>query len=340
MRERGPIPSKKVDERRDPVDGGLAASPRCDRRRFVALPLAWCATSTGGVASATAGARGGGWRRRAALPLAKDDFGTAVVDGRIYTFGGMTGARGTVLDEVTVYDPATDTWRSLPPLPTPRRSVRAAAIGSAIYVVGGVAESGAVDAVDVFDAEAETWSSFPPMTTARYGVGLAVIDDSLVVAGGFADGQAQAMVEGCDPSDGGWRTLASMPTARTHLVLLAVGDRLLACGGEADRGALAKVETYDPLADRWAAGADLPVPLSNFGGAVLDGRIHLLHHHEHRVFDPATSMWSTEVPMPTSRHGQGVAVVDGLLYAVGGCHQQLFDLDVNEVFVPASVAST
>jgi hypothetical protein len=44
--------------------------------------------------------------------------------------------------------------------------------------------------------------------------------------------------------------------------------------------------------------------------------------------------------MPTSRHGQGVAVVDGLLYAVGGCHQQLFDLDVNEVFVPASVAST
>jgi hypothetical protein len=42
--------------------------------------------------------------------------------------------------------------------------------------------------------------------------------------------------------------------------------------------------------------------------------------------------------MPTARHGLGAVVVDGALYAVGGCHEQLFDLDTTEVFLPGTPA--
>jgi N-acetylneuraminic acid mutarotase len=69
--------------------------------------------------------------------------------------------------------------------------------------------------------------------------------------------------------------------------------------------------------------------------ASLDGRIHVVHHREHLVYNPASTHWSKAEPMPTPRHGQAAAVMGGQLYVVGGCHEQLFDLDIVERFVPA-----
>ncbi len=308
------------------------ADRRCGRRSVVALIAAAGVTRAGSFGRAAAQEDQGSWQRRAAMPLAKTDFGSSVVDGLIYTFGGMTGARGTALDDATVYDPKADEWRSLPPLPTPRRSVRAGAIGSTIYVVGGVSEAGTTGAMDVFDVAAETWSSSPSMPTARFGVGLAVVLGSLYAIGGFRDGQAVATVERYDPVAARWHTLSPMPTPRTHLVALPLDGTIHAFGGEADEGAMPVVERYDVAADRWRPGPELPLPMSNYGGALFEQRAHLLYHREHLVFDASSDTWSTAEPMPTPRHGQGMAVVDGTLYAVGGCHQQLFDLDITEAY--------
>ncbi len=272
------------------------------------------------------------WSLRSPMLVAKDDFAVGVVNGRIYSFGGMTGARGTVLDDAEVYDPRSDEWLPLPPLPVARRSVRAEVVGPVIYVVGGVASSGATAAVEAFDTRSSAWFRRAAMPTPRYGIGLVSVGDDLFAIGGFRDGQALSTVEHYDPVTDQWQPRAPMPTPRTHPAVAVVDGLVYVLGGEADQGALAIVEIYDPENDRWLPGPSLPVPMSNVSAAVLDGRIHVLQHHDHVVYDVASETWSSAEPMPTPRHGLGLAVVEGVLYAFGGCHEQLFDLNVVEAY--------
>ncbi len=276
----------------------------------------------------------GSWSRLANMPLPKDDFGIAVVAGQILTFGGMTGGRGTALDDAAAFDPAGNEWRRLPPLPTARRSARAAAIGSRVYVVGGATTTGTTGAVEVFDADGETWSTAAPLPTPRYGIGLAAIGGVLYAAGGFRDGQSLAVLERYDPEFDRWDALAPMAAPRTHPAAVALDGTLWLLGGQHRGEVTASVEIYDPATDIWIPRPPMPQAMSNFAAALLAGRIHVLRHATHAALDPASGEWSASTPMPTSRHGLGAAVVADALYAIGGCHQQLFDLDTTEVFLP------
>ena len=59
--------------------------------------------------------------------------GVAVVDQRIFTFGGVKAEAA-----VHCYDSIQQCWERLSDLPTPRNRLRAAALGDRIYVVGGM----------------------------------------------------------------------------------------------------------------------------------------------------------------------------------------------------------
>ena len=55
--------------------------------------------------------------------------------GRMFVFGGWDGY--TALASAEVYDPWTNTWSALPPMPTARYKAAYAAVGYKIYVIGG-----------------------------------------------------------------------------------------------------------------------------------------------------------------------------------------------------------
>ena len=274
----------------------------------------------------------GAWLRHASMPVAKDDFAYAETGQQVYAFGGMTGPRGTLLDDAEVYDVAGDTWRTLPDLPTPRRSVRAAAVGTTIYDIGGVTTTGATGTVEAFDTRTEAWSMRAAMPTPRYGMAIAVVNGALYAIGGFHDGRAVATVERYDPITDQWQPRAPLATPRTHLAAVGVGATIYALGGEADHGPLDVTEVYEAAADRWHAGPSLPEPLSNFSAVLVDARIHVLEHDVHDVLRLVDQRWSHAVPMPTPRHGLGLVSIDGVIFAFGGCHQQLFYLDVVEAY--------
>jgi len=83
------------------------------------------------------------WERRAPMPTARSGHGLAILAGRFFAMGGegrdiTHGASiDSVYGQVESYDPATDTWQSHAPTPTPRHGLGAAAIGDWIYVAGG-----------------------------------------------------------------------------------------------------------------------------------------------------------------------------------------------------------
>ena len=67
-----------------------------------------------------------------------------VLGGRIYVFGGEGNQDDPngIFKEAEVYDPATDSWASLPDMTTPRHGFGAAIIGDRMYLPGGSTAQG------------------------------------------------------------------------------------------------------------------------------------------------------------------------------------------------------
>jgi hypothetical protein len=96
------------------------------------------------------------WAPQAPLPTPRAGIGVAAVNGELFVFGGETfdpnGGGGEVHGEVEVFSPATNTWRSLSPMPTPRHGIWASVIGNQIFLPGGgiVSGFGATNVNEVF----------------------------------------------------------------------------------------------------------------------------------------------------------------------------------------------
>ena len=69
------------------------------------------------------------------MPTARSEIAVTQLDGRIYVAGGI-GRLGTT-DAFEVYDPLTNTWRSLAPLPEAIHHFAMTAAGDRIYASGG-----------------------------------------------------------------------------------------------------------------------------------------------------------------------------------------------------------
>ncbi|HEX8747520.1 MAG TPA: kelch repeat-containing protein, partial [Pyrinomonadaceae bacterium] len=80
----------------------------------------------------------GQWAARQSLSLARSHFepGTFVVNERIIIAGGK-GLSADQLSNVSEYNPATNTWRELTPLPGGLRAVVAQVVGNTIVTTGG-----------------------------------------------------------------------------------------------------------------------------------------------------------------------------------------------------------
>lgn len=68
------------------------------------------------------------WSMGTPIPTPRAGCAAATVEGKIYVFGGegnVNSASGN-FDDVEAYDPLTDTWEILPPMPNPRHGIQAA----------------------------------------------------------------------------------------------------------------------------------------------------------------------------------------------------------------------
>lgn len=92
---------------------------------------------------------GATWQTRAPLPTARAGAAAArLPSGEVIVIGGEGSDRsGGVFDEVELYDPAADRWRTLPSLPYGLHGTGAAPFGDGVLVPGG-ADRQAFAAVD------------------------------------------------------------------------------------------------------------------------------------------------------------------------------------------------
>jgi len=146
------------------------------------------------------------WESHKPMPTPRNHPAIGVVGGKIYLIGGRIGANnigGIVAsntDVVEEYNPATDSWRVMNRMPTPRSGHGWTTYNGRIYVAGGEHRDyhieGVLRDVEAFDPVANDWEKLPPLPTARHGVNLAAYNGKLFVIGGhtvFAGGGGHAL---------------------------------------------------------------------------------------------------------------------------------------------------
>jgi N-acetylneuraminic acid mutarotase len=133
------------------------------------------------------------WVRRADMPMARNHMAAATVGGKIYAVGGQRGEADDAADlaEVDVYDPATDAWTPVAPMPRPLSHTNGSTLelNGRLLVIGG--ESGPEEfSADIiaYDPATNSWSVLGTLPDARSTAIAGVINGELVFATGNAPG--------------------------------------------------------------------------------------------------------------------------------------------------------
>lgn len=127
------------------------------------------------------------WAPAAAMSSARHGAASAVLDGRLFVFGG-TSEGGAALALAEVYDPHTNEWSALAPLPAPVSFATAAAAGGRAVVLasetGAATGSSAAAPAWAYDVGADAWSVLPAGPRPRSGAAAAGRADAVYLLGG------------------------------------------------------------------------------------------------------------------------------------------------------------
>ncbi len=111
------------------------------------------------------------WKKAAPSPFARVESPAAVIDGKIYLFGGFTEDLDAS-QELDVYDPARDSWTRKKDMPTRLTHLNAVVDGNSVWLAGGFKgrHPGPVTAeVWKYDVPTDTWTAGPPLPAPAQG---------------------------------------------------------------------------------------------------------------------------------------------------------------------------
>lgn len=243
-------------------------------------------------------------------------------------------------------------WEALPEMPGARAEATAAAVGSRIYVIGGVMEdflpvvSGTEARVDVYDIETGTWQRGPSIPLAINHATAVTVGHHIYVLGGylgslfFTPVAATWVLDTSVPlEEQAWEPFVPLPTPRAAHAAATDGRTLWVFGGIGEPGALS-IGVPEAFHERTVLALDLgsetptwtvlglfPDVRDHLAGAYHDGKVYAIGGRDLQlqrltgrmdVLDVATGTWSVGPSLPTPRAGMGAAVVGDRILVVGG----------------------
>ena len=225
------------------------------------------------------------WAKKRPMRLPSHHVAFASLNNKIYAFGGFTypnsGAPAwNPVNNAWEYDPATDEWKELAPMPTRRGAAAAGVANGKIYVTGGanslsgVTENGIHPArphnvmatVEEYDPAANTWKTVRPLLLARnHHVAVGVADKLYVIGGrvGSAFISAPATMSTWSKCTIRHRSMDAAGPHADRASAIGAGvynNQILVAGGEGQDqrflAAFKAVEAYDPALNRWQIAVD------------------------------------------------------------------------------------
>ena len=222
--------------------------------------------------------------------MAQDLFGSASAsDGtHLYVFGGYSFTAVQTVTTVQRYNPVTNSWTTLAPLPV--GSIVAAAVyyppTNKIYVFGGSDRDAQLvfDTTRIYDIATNTWSlgATMPGPRSQMSKGYNAANGKIYLNGGFAT---------------------------------AFIDSIQATTWE-----------YDPIANTFTDRAPSPHAYGGAASGIIDGHLYIAGGRTFpdallnltADYNIATNTWQARANLPTAKNVSGSAVAQGLLWSIGG----------------------
>jgi N-acetylneuraminic acid mutarotase len=248
------------------------------------------------------------WTQKRPMRLPSHHVAFATLNDKIYAFGGFTlpdaGPAGWVpINNAWEYEPASDEWKELAPMPTKRGAAAAGVVNGKIYVTGGANSLPGVNENAIHPARPHN---------------------------------VVPTVEEYDPATNSWTTRRSLLLARNHHVTVAVGNLLYTIGGRVGSAFISGtsnnidlVEAYDPATDLWTPRLRMPTARSAIAAGVYNNQIvvvggegqdqrFLAAFKAAEAFDPALNRWQVLPAMRFPHHGLAAGAIGNRFYAVSG----------------------
>jgi hypothetical protein len=283
-----------------------------------------------------------GWAGMADAPIAERVYHLVLaMDDEVLVRGGMAvatpepgpdgDALPTTLADGAVYEPATDTWRTVPDAPLPGSASGVWTGTEAILVSGGPPLStpemaGGPPVAAAFDPATDTWRPLaaPPEDLAPGNVTMVWTGTHVVAlqtGTAFPEDAASTTVGIYDPATDTWTTGATPDVLGADAVAVWTGTEVLVVASvDSDPATDAYddvvVRAYDPATDTWR---NLPWGLSGtarsfsavvwtgdrlfVGGGLTFGGEEEARAREAALLDPATGTWTPTTPAPTGIFG-------------------------------------
>jgi peroxiredoxin/N-acetylneuraminic acid mutarotase len=250
------------------------------------------------------------WTKKKSMPQPAHHAALAAYNGKIYVCGGFIapeksplpiGAAWQPISDVWEYDPATDSWKALAPLPGKRGAAVAVEAFGKIHVIGGcttvegtkapfftfMGPCNVLSTNDVYDPTTNKWESRKPMAVPRNHAFAAAVNGKIYVIGGrtghgfILSATNTDVVEEYDAPNDMWSAPRErMPTARSGGGYGTDGRRIYVAGGEVTTkqlvGAFRGIEAYEPATNSWTTLPPMPMPRHGVAGAVIGNRFHLV----------------------------------------------------------------
>lgn len=148
------------------------------------------------------------WDTVSRMPSKRQHVSCSVVDNKIYVIGGLEDVCcppypercnwekcAIISNKNQVYDPKTDSWKNLSPLPTPRHGLDMVSINGKIYVIGGMGDKlsmwNSLNVVEEYDPITDSWSKKQSSPIPRDGYAYSAQNNKIYLFGGWISDSQQ-----------------------------------------------------------------------------------------------------------------------------------------------------
>ncbi len=256
-------------------------------------------------------------------PLGDGRFKHAAValGERIYVLGGRNFQEETT---TFAYDPETESFSPIAPLPSFQNGPGAVAISDKIYVIGGTNNFGnPLATTRAYEPATNAWTTLAPMPTGRSEPAVAALGHEIFVIGG-RNGVALQTVEIYDTRANTWRAGTVLPQGRTDAVAVEHNGDIYLIGGRNPSDAIVgtiqrlRAGTWTtltgsiPVADAVAAQIHANQVVV-FGGRLATGLTNQTHAYS---ISASTVSANDSLLLPVDL--AGAVTLNGNVYILGG----------------------
>lgn len=278
------------------------------------------------------------WIAGPSLPEDRGGGGAAILDRKLYFYGGATRTQGDVASAVDHPDTwvlelgATDapsddgtTWTALADLPMPRNHMAGVSVSPYLYAIGGQFKenefTGNSDLVHRYDPANDVWTEVARLP----------IEIGHITASSFASGGRIFVVTGVtenststdkmfmyDPETDTWSLLPAAAAAVQSPIAAEIDQTFYMIGGDIGGDAYAL-----ELDDSWSALNSMPVALGEVAAGVVGDQLYVVGEGSSATiaYDLGSGQWTDGNGLATRPFAGGhhaAEVIDGKLYLFGG----------------------